>query len=91
MQRFRCGLVFKAHGLCVSLNSRLESNEEEEEYRAFTRALAERGRGATTHLQIQGYLTPSYERGTPVGATGAACGKTADDQGGRRVQGYLAH
>jgi len=28
VQRFRGGLVFKAH---VSLNSRLESNEEEEE------------------------------------------------------------
>ena len=27
----RGGLVFKAHGLCVSLNSRLESNKEEEE------------------------------------------------------------
>ena len=31
MQRFRGGLVFKAHRLCVSLNSRLESNKEEEE------------------------------------------------------------
>ena len=30
MQRFRGGLVFKAHRLCVSLNSRLESNTEEE-------------------------------------------------------------
>ena len=30
MQRFRGGLVFKAHTLCVSLNSRLESNKEEE-------------------------------------------------------------
>ena len=30
MQRFRGGLVFKAHGLCVSLSSRLESNKEEE-------------------------------------------------------------
>jgi len=29
MQRFRGGLVFKAHGLCVSLNSRLRSNKEE--------------------------------------------------------------
>ena len=29
MQRFRGGLVFKAHRLCVSLNSRLESNREE--------------------------------------------------------------
>ena len=27
VQRFRDGLVFKAHGLCVSLNSRLESNK----------------------------------------------------------------
>ena len=31
MQRFRDGLVFKAHRLFVSLNSRLESNKEEEE------------------------------------------------------------
>jgi len=31
MKRFRGGLVFQAHRLCVSLNSRLESNKEEEE------------------------------------------------------------
>ena len=30
MQRFRGGFVFKAHRLCASLNSRLESNKEEE-------------------------------------------------------------
>jgi len=30
VQRFRGGHVFKVHRLCVSLNSRLESNEEEE-------------------------------------------------------------
>jgi len=30
-KRFRGGLVFKARRLCVSLNSRLESNKEEEE------------------------------------------------------------
>ena len=29
VQRFRGGLVLKAHRLCVSLNSRLESNKEE--------------------------------------------------------------
>ena len=29
MQRFRGGLEFQAHRLCVSLNSRLESNQEE--------------------------------------------------------------
>ena len=27
----RVGLVFQAHRLCISLNSRLESNKEEEE------------------------------------------------------------
>ena len=31
MKRFRGGLVFEAHRLCVSLNSRLESNKEEED------------------------------------------------------------
>ena len=31
VQRFRGGLIFKAHRLCVSLNSRLERNKEEEE------------------------------------------------------------
>jgi len=30
VKRFRGGLVFKAHRLCVSLNSRLESNKEED-------------------------------------------------------------
>ena len=29
MQRFGGGLVFKAHRLCLSLNSRLEGNKEE--------------------------------------------------------------
>jgi len=31
VKRFRGGLAFKAHRLCVSLTSRLESNKEEEE------------------------------------------------------------
>ena len=30
VQRFRGGLVFKAHRLCVSLNSMLASNKDEE-------------------------------------------------------------
>ena len=34
VQRFRGGLVFKAHRHCASLNSRLESNKEEEKGRA---------------------------------------------------------
>jgi len=33
VQRFRGGLVFKAHILFVSLNSRLESNQEDEKLR----------------------------------------------------------
>jgi len=47
-QRFRCGLVFKAHRLCVSLNSRLESKERETrqvevgEKREFSQHFAER-------------------------------------------------
>ena len=35
VRRFRGGLIFKAHRLCVSLNSRLESNKEEEEGKAY--------------------------------------------------------
>ena len=31
MQQFRGGLVFEAHRLCLSLNSRLESTKEKEE------------------------------------------------------------
>ena len=31
MQRYRGGLVFKAHELCVSLSSRLERHKEEKE------------------------------------------------------------
>jgi len=34
VQRFRGGLVFMAHRLCVSLNSRLESNKEEKKNQA---------------------------------------------------------
>jgi len=34
VQQFRGGLVFKAHRLCVSLNSRLESNKEEKHARS---------------------------------------------------------
>ena len=38
--RFRGGLVFKAHRLCVALNSRLQSNEEEE-------------KGVCVHLEVR--------------------------------------
>ena len=37
VQGFQGGLVFKAHIICVSLNSRLESNTEEEEDKSSSR------------------------------------------------------
>jgi len=40
VQRFRGGLVCKAHRLCVSLNSRLERNEEERREAAVVAFLA---------------------------------------------------
>ena len=43
VQRFRGGLVFKAHRLCVSLNSRLESNTEEK-----------KGAGVTSWSDVSG-------------------------------------
>jgi len=42
VQRFQGGLVFKAHILCVSLNSRLESNKAEEGYRTERESVDER-------------------------------------------------
>ena len=39
MQRFRGGLVFKAHRLCVSLNSGLESNKEDKNKSAICRGM----------------------------------------------------
>ena len=42
MKRFRGGLIFEAHRLCESLNSRLESDEEEK------RSMVGRGKVGTT-------------------------------------------
>jgi len=53
VQRFRGGLVFKAHRLCVSLNSGLESNKEEEE-----------GSGQTSDRQRE-FNLPWHEAGPP--------------------------
>ena len=44
VKRFRSGLVFKVRRLCVSLNSRLQSNDEEEEGSALT--CTNRGHGS---------------------------------------------
>ena len=53
MGRFRGGLVFKAHRLYVSLNSRLESNKKEERTtRAADRALKNDPRSSKTLLSL---------------------------------------
>ena len=49
-QHFRGGLVFKDHRLCVSLNSRLESNKEEEEKRVTASIIAGATSGRGTGL-----------------------------------------
>ena len=54
VKRFRGGLVFKAHRLCVSLNSRLGSKEEQE-----------RGRARQGHRSFSMFLTPNPESHTP--------------------------
>ena len=57
VQRFRGGLVFKAHRLCVSLNSRLERNEEEK------RRLRSGGRQTPFMVAVRSSLCLS-QRGT---------------------------
>jgi len=53
--RFRGGLVFKAHRLCVSLNFRIESNKEEEKktdtWTPWTSALAMSTRSSQPHAR----------------------------------------
>jgi len=65
VHRFRDGLVFKAHRLCVSLNSRLESNKEK------TKKV--RGRRAKPAFSLTAYSTrsdvTSEETMLPVRAT----------------------
>jgi len=48
--RFRGELVFKAHRLCVSLNSRPESNKEEEKLQVG------RGWGRRFSVQVLGFI-----------------------------------
>ena len=53
VHRFRGGLVVKAHRLCVTLNSRLESKKEEEKKDLPTRRL-ELGLDAHLECRVQG-------------------------------------
>ena len=58
VQWFRGGLVFKAHRLCVSLNSRLGSNKEEEKTGEAPQDMS----GLGSHRSIQGYLAHKKQR-----------------------------
>jgi len=54
VKRFRGGLVFKAHRVGVSLNSRLESNKEE--HQAIERCFSsERGRNGEGGIEAGGF------------------------------------
>ena len=70
MQRFRGGLVFKAHRLYVSLNARLESHKEEGEWWGWTDLV---DRMHATHLDVVGAvrkLAPFLCRGWSSGGRG---------------------
>jgi len=53
VQRLRGGLVFKAHRLCVSRNSRLESNKEEAAEKSWSE------RSSSKKLQIEQKYSPN--------------------------------
>ena len=52
VQRFRGGPVFKADRLCVSLNSRLDSNEEEEVVDFLVQTLEPLVAGRSLHMVV---------------------------------------
>jgi len=91
--QFRGGLVFKAHKLCVSLNSRLASNTEEEEEEE------EEGRSASLQRVFQAAVSSLLRRiHTPepqknpdphFRTTTSALIQTAAPP--HELQGYLAH
>ena len=63
MKRFRGGLVFKAHRLCESLNSRLEGNKEEAKHLLIEGAVA-RGVGGRDHVVAE--VAPQVARRRPL-------------------------
>ena len=77
MQRFRGGLVFKAHRLCASLNSRLASTDEEEE------DTEEEDEDATSAARATGRGNSYFD--------GQNDGQIPRGHHGRQLQGYLAH
>ena len=68
VQRFRGGLVFKAHGLCVLLNSGLEGNKEEEEENGFGFEVGTWTSRASTALDRMGVwcMAPNPHPHTPT-------------------------
>ena len=89
MQRFRGGLVFKAHRLRVSLNSRLESNKEVEERTTTWSFTPEKTAFLTFHnlesiiggehrLQLFQVVISDYEpQSSATGHHGAALGESS--------------
>ena len=75
LQRFRGGLVSKAHRLCVSLNSRLESNQEEGDTLCTNGDMGGCGESARTYELARDERLP---------------GK-GNSEGKQNIQGYLAH
>ena len=82
MKWFRGGLVFNAHRLFVSLNSRLESNKEEEEDWADLGGSLELGRGHLVPILVDQLERPaaqhvSYRRESETVAS-ASVGRSQD-------------
>ena len=77
---FRGGLVFKAHRLCVSLNSRLESNKEEEVHLALA-AVHDDHLLDDVHLESSLFMMQGSGRGLLL------C-LTASEQRGNTLKGF---
>ena len=80
VQRFRGGLVLKAHRPCVSLNSRLESNTEEEEEGLHTHGCTGVGCRRSTPT-LERAVEECKERGLLLERNGARGGRTGSEAG----------
>ena len=78
VQRFRGGLVYQAHRLCVSLNARLERNEEEKNKTELMLA------AGTAEAAVERYLAHKKQRPPRKDPTVGLClGPYGGASGGR--------